>query len=127
MNQWINSDARSAQVVDDRIRPALESGSAIGSSRPVLIVIDEIDGATSGGDNVSCLHLEFTSFCSLLTLFQASGFIHKLVQLTFDNKPKNKSKFSSPCAYPINLYLFYFNFYINNPLPRPKGHLSEKP
>jgi chromosome transmission fidelity protein 18 len=45
------SDARSGQVVDDRIRPALESGYAVGSSKPVLIVIDEIDGAT--GDNVS--------------------------------------------------------------------------
>lgn len=45
------SDARSGQVVDERIRPALESGYAVGSSKPVLIVIDEIDGAT--GDNVS--------------------------------------------------------------------------
>ena len=45
------SDARSGQVVDERIRPALESGYAVGSSKPVLVVIDEIDGAT--GDNVS--------------------------------------------------------------------------
>ena len=45
------SDARSGQVVEERIRPALESGYAVGSSKPVLIVIDEIDGAT--GDNVS--------------------------------------------------------------------------
>jgi len=37
--------------VDERIRPALESGYAVGSSKPVLVVIDEIDGAT--GDNVS--------------------------------------------------------------------------
>lgn len=44
------SDARSGQVVDERIRPALESGYAVGSSMPVLVVIDEIDGAT--GDNV---------------------------------------------------------------------------
>lgn len=44
------SDARTGQVVDERIRPALESGYAVGSSKPVLIVIDEIDGAT--GDNV---------------------------------------------------------------------------
>ena len=43
------SDARSAQVVDERIRPALESGTAVGGSKPVLIVIDEIDGATGGG------------------------------------------------------------------------------
>jgi hypothetical protein len=48
----VGSDARSAQIIDDRIQPALESGSAIGSSRPVLIVIDEIDGATGGSDNV---------------------------------------------------------------------------
>lgn len=50
------SDARSAQVVDDRIRPALESGSAIGSSKPVLIIIDEIDGATGGADNVRTIY-----------------------------------------------------------------------
>ncbi len=37
--------------MDERIRPALESGYAIGSPKPVLVVIDEIDGAT--GDNVS--------------------------------------------------------------------------
>ncbi|KAH7921370.1 P-loop containing nucleoside triphosphate hydrolase protein [Leucogyrophana mollusca] len=65
------SDARSAQVVDDRIRPALESGSAVGSTKPVLLIIDEIDGAT-GGDN-------------------SSSFIQKLVSLTFD-RPRNKRK-----------------------------------
>jgi chromosome transmission fidelity protein 18 len=64
-----NSDARSAQVVDDRIRPALESGSAIGSSKPVLIVIDEIDGATGGGDNVSRTSLPFFLFRLVLMLF----------------------------------------------------------
>lgn len=46
------SDARSGTVVDERIRPALESGSAVGSSKPVLVVIDEIDGATGAGDTV---------------------------------------------------------------------------
>ncbi|KAG2747917.1 P-loop containing nucleoside triphosphate hydrolase protein, partial [Suillus brevipes Sb2] len=64
------SDARSAQVIDERIRPALESGSAVGSVKPMLLIIDEIDGATGGGDN-------------------SSGFVNKLVSLTFD-KPKNK-------------------------------------
>jgi chromosome transmission fidelity protein 18 len=39
--------------VDDRIRPALESGFAVGSAKPVLLVIDEIDGATGTGENVS--------------------------------------------------------------------------
>ena len=47
------SDSRSGQVIDDRIRPTLESGSAIGSKNPVCLVIDEIDGATGVGENVS--------------------------------------------------------------------------
>lgn len=47
------SDARSGSIIDDRIRPALEAGKAVkGSGRPVLVVIDEIDGATGAGDNV---------------------------------------------------------------------------
>ncbi|TFK91791.1 P-loop containing nucleoside triphosphate hydrolase protein [Polyporus arcularius HHB13444] len=64
------SDARSADVVDERIRPAVESGAKIGSSRPNLVVIDEIDGATGGSDN-------------------SGGFVHRLIQLTQD-KPKKK-------------------------------------
>ncbi|KAG5653696.1 hypothetical protein H0H81_011276 [Sphagnurus paluster] len=66
------SDARSGSIVDDRIRPALESGSAIGSTKPVLLIIDEIDGATGAGDN-------------------SNTFIHKLVSLTFD-KPRNRKR-----------------------------------
>ena len=50
------SDARSGSVIDDRIRPALESGCAVGSTKPVLLVIDEIDGATGAGENVSFLY-----------------------------------------------------------------------
>ncbi|KAH8980916.1 P-loop containing nucleoside triphosphate hydrolase protein [Lactarius hatsudake] len=65
------SDARSGQVVDERIRPALESGYAVGSSKPVLVVIDEIDGAT--GDN-------------------AHGFINRLIQLTYEKTNKTRSK-----------------------------------
>ncbi|KAH9966853.1 P-loop containing nucleoside triphosphate hydrolase protein [Russula dissimulans] len=65
------SDARSGQVVDERIRPALETGYAVGSSKPVLVVIDEIDGAT--GDN-------------------AHGFINKLVQLTYEKSNKTRGK-----------------------------------
>ncbi|KAI0273411.1 P-loop containing nucleoside triphosphate hydrolase protein [Gloeopeniophorella convolvens] len=65
------SDARSGQVVDDRIRPALESGYAVGSSKPVLVVVDEIDGAT--GDT-------------------AHGFINKLVQLTYERPHKSRNK-----------------------------------
>ncbi|KAL4077289.1 P-loop containing nucleoside triphosphate hydrolase protein [Scleroderma yunnanense] len=66
------SDARTAQVIDDRILPALESGSRVGSTKPILLIIDEIDGATGGGDN-------------------SSGFVQKLVSLTFD-KPRKKRK-----------------------------------
>ena len=39
-------------MIDDRIRPTLESGSAVGSKKPVCLVIDEIDGATGSGENV---------------------------------------------------------------------------
>ncbi|GBE81792.1 hypothetical protein BKA93DRAFT_445860 [Sparassis latifolia] len=72
------SDARTAQVVDDRIRPALESGSAVGSSKPILVVVDEIDGATGGTDN-------------------SSGFIQRLIQLTYD-KPRKKGRKLDPKA-----------------------------
>ncbi|KAJ4487676.1 P-loop containing nucleoside triphosphate hydrolase protein [Lentinula aciculospora] len=67
------SDARSGQIVDDRIRPTLETGYTVKSSKPVLVVIDEIDGATGARDN-------------------SSSFIHKLVQLTQENpRKKNRS------------------------------------
>ncbi|KAN0077179.1 P-loop containing nucleoside triphosphate hydrolase protein [Tylopilus felleus] len=66
------SDTRSAQSIDDRIRPVLESGSAVGSTKPVLLIIDEIDGATGGGDN-------------------SNSFVQKLVSLTLD-KPRKKRK-----------------------------------
>ncbi|KAK7033996.1 Chromosome transmission fidelity protein 18 [Paramarasmius palmivorus] len=66
------SDARSGQIVDDRIRPALEAGHAVKSSKPLLLVIDEIDGATGAGDN-------------------SGSFIHKLVQLT-QGKARKKSR-----------------------------------
>ncbi|KAJ4475828.1 P-loop containing nucleoside triphosphate hydrolase protein [Lentinula lateritia] len=70
------SDARSGQIVDDRIRPTLETGYTVKSSKPVLVIIDEIDGATGAGDN-------------------SSNFIHKLVQLTHD-KPRKKNRSSQP-------------------------------
>ncbi|EKM54246.1 uncharacterized protein PHACADRAFT_210061 [Phanerochaete carnosa HHB-10118-sp] len=70
------SDARSAQIVDERIRPALESGATIGSSRPTLLVVDEIDGATGGTDS-------------------SAGFIHRLVHLIHD-KPKRRAKRGEP-------------------------------
>ncbi|KAJ7632861.1 P-loop containing nucleoside triphosphate hydrolase protein [Roridomyces roridus] len=66
------SDARSGSVIDDRIRPALESGSAVGSTKPVLLIIDEIDGATGAGES-------------------SNTFVHKLIQLTQD-RPAKKNK-----------------------------------
>lgn len=54
INIVLDSDARSGHVVDERIKPALETGSAVGSKKPTLLVVDEIDGATGGGDNVCC-------------------------------------------------------------------------
>ncbi|KAE9394078.1 P-loop containing nucleoside triphosphate hydrolase protein [Gymnopus androsaceus JB14] len=70
------SDARSGQIVDDRIRPMLETGYTVKSSKPVLVIIDEIDGATGAGDN-------------------SSSFIHKLVQLTQD-RARKKGRSSQP-------------------------------
>ncbi|OCB84144.1 P-loop containing nucleoside triphosphate hydrolase protein [Sanghuangporus baumii] len=67
------SDSRSGQVIDDRIRPTLESGSGVGSKKPVCLVLDEIDGATGAGEN-------------------SSTFIHKLIGLTFDNARKKGRK-----------------------------------
>ncbi|KAI0318836.1 P-loop containing nucleoside triphosphate hydrolase protein [Amylostereum chailletii] len=67
------SDARTGQVVDERIRPAAEAGYTIGNSKPSLIVIDEIDGATGGGDN-------------------ATGFVQKLIQLALEKPQKARGK-----------------------------------
>ncbi|PPQ93288.1 hypothetical protein CVT25_015286 [Psilocybe cyanescens] len=64
------SDARTGSIIDDRIRPALESGSAVGSAKPVLLVIDEVDGATGAGDN-------------------SNTFVHKLVQM-INTRPRRK-------------------------------------
>ncbi|EJU05169.1 P-loop containing nucleoside triphosphate hydrolase protein [Dacryopinax primogenitus] len=65
------SDERAARVVDDRIRPALEAGSGVGSKKPVCVVIDEIDGV--GGAGVD-----------------SNAFINGLIQLTLD-KPRKKT------------------------------------
>lgn len=65
------SDARAGSVVDDRIRPTLESGSLVNSTKPVLVIIDEIDGATGAGENTS-------------------SFVHNLVQLTQGKWRKKK-------------------------------------
>lgn len=76
-------------MIDERIRPALESGSRIDSSKPTLVVIDEIDGATGGGDSVS---KELVStLTSVTNRAQSMGFISRLVQLT-QEKIRKKGK-----------------------------------
>ncbi|KAJ8523102.1 hypothetical protein ONZ45_g367 [Pleurotus djamor] len=72
------SDARSGQVVDERIRPTLEAGSTIRSKKPVLLIIDEIDGATGSGES-------------------SGTFIHKLVQMTqFKSKKRRTGQKANP-------------------------------
>ena len=39
-------------MIDERLKPTLEAGSMIGSKKPVCVVVDEIDGATGGGELV---------------------------------------------------------------------------
>jgi len=76
-------------VVDERIRPALESGAAIGSSKPVLVVVDEIDGATGAGDNVriaaTVSYLAQPDGCR-----KSAGFIQRLIALTQGNLKKKR-------------------------------------
>jgi chromosome transmission fidelity protein 18 len=50
------SDDRNAATVTQRIKNAIDAGSGLGDGgRPVCVVIDEIDGATGGGDQV-CIY-----------------------------------------------------------------------
>jgi len=70
------SDARSGQVVDDRIRPALESGATVGSTKPALLVVDEVDGAT-GGDNVGIRH---ALFANVLLCLRGSAAVEQRVR-----------------------------------------------
>ncbi|CAG7845866.1 Chromosome transmission fidelity protein 18 [Serendipita indica DSM 11827] len=67
------SDARSGATIDERIRPVLEAGTKVGGSKPVLVVIDEIDGATGGGDNTI-------------------GFVQRLLSMTIDKPKKTRSR-----------------------------------
>ena len=47
------SDDRSATTVSTRIKNAIDAGTGLGSEgRPTCVVIDEIDGASGGGDTV---------------------------------------------------------------------------
>lgn len=50
------SDDRNAATVSSRIKNAIDAGSGIGDAgKPVCVVVDEIDGATGGGDQVRWL------------------------------------------------------------------------
>jgi DNA polymerase III delta prime subunit len=51
------SDDRSAATVTTRIKNAMDAGSGLASDgKPTCVVIDEIDGASGGGDAVCSLH-----------------------------------------------------------------------
>ena len=69
-------------MVTDRIRDALESRAltsvgSISDNRPTCVVIDEIDGATGGGD---------------------SGFVRTLIKFVMDgSKAPRKSGEQNPC------------------------------
>ncbi|KAI0950042.1 hypothetical protein AcV7_008629 [Taiwanofungus camphoratus] len=76
------SDARSTQSVQDVIRPALETGFTIGSTKPILMVIDEIDGATGGTDNTA-------------------GFIQALIKLLSERPRKKGRKVDPKSSRPI--------------------------
>ena len=67
------SDERSGNVIENRIRPALESGAKIGSSKPNLVVIDEIDGAIGGADSVRTL----TVSPKRAIMTALTGFLHQ--------------------------------------------------
>lgn len=48
------SDDRGAGTVTQRIRNAVDAGHGLGGGgKPVCVVVDEVDGATGGGDTVS--------------------------------------------------------------------------
>ncbi|WFD20485.1 Chromosome transmission fidelity protein 18 [Malassezia caprae] len=68
------SDARTAHDVHTRVRSALESDSLRGGGKPTLVVIDEIDGATSGD------------------ALGASGFVRALVRLLEDGRGAGRGK-----------------------------------
>jgi chromosome transmission fidelity protein 18 len=51
------SDDRNAATVTTRIKNAIDAGTGLGAEgRPTCVVIDEIDGASGGGDAVRTLH-----------------------------------------------------------------------
>jgi len=55
------SDDRSAATVSTRIKNAIEAGSGLASDgKPTCVIIDEIDGASGGGDTVraACCYRE---------------------------------------------------------------------
>ncbi|KAG8885565.1 hypothetical protein FRB97_000473 [Tulasnella sp. 331] len=64
------SDARTGNIIDERIKPALETGQGLGRKKPVLVVVDEVDGAT--GEN-------------------NSSFVSRLIQLTIDSRKKRRA------------------------------------
>ncbi|WFD43774.1 Chromosome transmission fidelity protein 18 [Malassezia psittaci] len=76
------SDARTAADVEQRVRVALESDSLRGgSNQPTLVVIDEIDGATGGGNSDG---------------LGTMGFVRALVRLIEQGKGDRKKRSELP-------------------------------
>jgi len=50
------SDDRSAKVLKQKIKDATEVQPVFGSRKPVLVVLDEIDGAMGGGEGSGAIH-----------------------------------------------------------------------
>ncbi|GMK59840.1 hypothetical protein CspeluHIS016_0900570 [Cutaneotrichosporon spelunceum] len=75
------SDDRNAATVTTRIQNAIDAGAGINSDRPTCVIIDEIDGATGGGDH---------------------GFVRSLIKLIQDVPAKKKTKTAArPLRRPI--------------------------
>jgi chromosome transmission fidelity protein 18 len=83
------SDDRSAATVTTRIKNAIDAGSGLASDgKPTCVVIDEIDGASGGGDAV-CLPSSSFSRQSLT----GQSFVRSLIKLIQDVPAKKKSEY----------------------------------
>ena len=49
------SDERSAKVLKQRVKEATEAQAVFGDRRPVLIILDEIDGAMGGSEGAGAI------------------------------------------------------------------------
>jgi chromosome transmission fidelity protein 18 len=81
------SDDRSAATVTTRIKNAIDAGSGLASEgKPTCVVIDEIDGASGGGDAVCPPKLVW------VTSLTIQSFVRSLIKLIQDVPAKKKSE-----------------------------------